>query len=158
MATCLMTVSGVLRGPSGQPITEGVRLYTALAETYRVALASDDVDDDTMWLQIEGLRQHQQIVGDTPGYLRGSDRLLSQVDWLLGKGHDLTLVVDPNPSNIAKMLHKGVVSMLFAQPKYARPEFRPDFKHQVKPWAEMVAEIETQALLEQQPRRTSEDD
>jgi hypothetical protein len=147
VASALISVDGVLRDASGLPISEGVRLVAALSEGYRVILASRDVDDDVMWLRIEGIKDHQEVLGDTPGYLRGQDQRLAQVDHLLGRGEGLTLVVDPDPSRVALVMHKGVVGVLFGHPKFARPEYRQDYTHTVRPWDEMVAEIEKQQVL-----------
>jgi hypothetical protein len=146
--TALIAIEGVLRDSSGLPISEGVRLLSAISSAYRVALASRDVDDDALWLQIEGIRDHQEIVEDTPGYLRGQDHRLSQIDHLLGRGQEVTLVVDPDPGKVALVMHKGIVGVLFGHPKFSRPEYRPDHQHVVRPWDEMVAEIETQKVLE----------
>ena len=114
----------------------------------RVALGSTDRDDDDLWLHSEGMRDHQEVVEDTPGFLRGGDHLLSQIDYLLGRGQEVSIVIDADPDNIARVMHRGVTALLFCHPKFSRPEFRPDYQHQVRPWDSIVQEIETQAALE----------
>lgn len=144
MATALIVVDGVLRDHNGLPIFDGVRLLSALSSAYRVVLASRDIDDDEMWLQIEGIVDHDEIVEDTPSYLRGGDHLMSQVEYLLGRGQDVALVTTPDPSKAALVMHRGILALLFGHPKVARPEWREDYEHVVRPWDEIVSEIEKQ--------------
>lgn len=153
-----ITLEGVLRAPlGGGPVPEGVELYHALISTHRVAVVLDDVDRDgaALWLKKEGLQDYvalhpQRLVDrDMLGFERGTNLppRCSQYRRLRAQG-GLTLVVDPDPLAIKGAMEMGITGMLFAHPKIARPEFRPDHDRQPRPWDEMVAEVEYQRTVE----------
>lgn len=148
MATALVVVDGVLRDHTGRPIPEGVRLYAALTEGYRVVVAVEDEAADEHWLTMHGLTGYQEMVSDSPLSKRGGSIRIGQVEHLLGRGQDVALVVDADPSNVAKVLARGITAALFSHPKFTRPEFRPDHDGGMRPWDDIVAEIETQRRLE----------
>lgn len=145
-----VTLEGVLRTPYGNaPVPEGVQLYSALTQVFRVAVVLDDVDRDAaaLWLKKEGFRDYvllhpQRLVDRSMPVPR-----LSQYQRLRAQGN-VELVIDPDPAAIAGAMRLGLTGLLFAQPKIARPEFRPDYEREPRPWGEIVSEVEYQRTVE----------
>lgn len=155
-----ITLEGVLRAPvGGGPVPEGLELYRALVTTHRVAVVLDDLDREgaALWLKKEGMADYvalhpQRLVDhDMLGFERGTSlpARVSQYRRLRAQG-DL-MVIDPDPLAIAGALQMGITGLLFAQPKIARPEFRPDYEREPRPWNELVAEVEYQRTVESSP-------
>lgn len=157
MATALMVVNGVLRDDQKRPIPEGIALFHALSQGYRVALAVEDKIVDAHWLMMEGLTVYQELIDENvPGALRGQEETLSQVEYLLGRGQQVSLVVLANPQSAAFVVERGVTVSLFVHPRFTRPEYRPDWNGGMRRWDDIVTEIETQKRLEIE-RRPPED-
>lgn len=149
MATALMVVNGVLRDDQKRPIPEGIALFHALSQGYRVVLAVEDKIVDAHWLMMEGLTGYQELLDENvPGALRGQEETLSQVEFLLGRGQQVGIVVLANPQSAAFVVERGVTVSLFVHPRFTRPEYRPDWNGGMRRWDDIVAEIEIQKRLE----------
>lgn len=134
--TALIELTGVLRADNGSPIVEGTMLYNALAAWQRLVVVVEDAEADERWLTINGFREHAQLlVGEMPLAVRQARGKL---------GMDVQLVVTPSPATAAASMHAGVTTLLFAHPRFARPEFRADYDGDKREWAEIVAEIDAQ--------------
>ncbi|GAA2321837.1 hypothetical protein GCM10010149_88650 [Nonomuraea roseoviolacea subsp. roseoviolacea] len=144
----VMVVDELLRDVStGGPVPEGRRLYQALSGLYTVVLIADTPTDD-VWLAVNGFDQHQAVVtrlAEDPDDV--AIRRIRQVERLRAQGAALEYLVDPDPGVVAAVIRTGVPCLLAVNPPYARPEFHPHFTEEIRPWDQLVAEIDqTKAL------------
>ncbi|MFI6495955.1 hypothetical protein [Nonomuraea typhae] len=154
----VITVDGVLRDASTSGyIALGQRLYLSLAEHWRLALIADE-PIEAIWLAVNGFSAHQTLVqrqpedpGDNP------IRRIRQVERLRAMGADVGLLVDPDPAVVAAVSRMGVPCLLYVDPPFARPEWRPDYWEIVTPWSEMVAELDRTRALRAADTRYLED-
>lgn len=155
--TAVMQVEGVLRKPvTGAVIDEGRRLYHGLASTFGIVLVSEGNDQQfyKTWLGMEGFTKHDHIVYS--GEWRPEDR-----NWWvrtagmlkISYGYDTNLIVIPDPFDAAALIERGYNTVLFTQASYALPEWRPDHRAGIRPWAEMTAEIERGRALRAADKR-----
>lgn len=152
----VIAVEGVLRSPTGQPLPEGVLLYNAFAPIVRVVLVLDDLDQDEAvhWLRTEGLKSHAELVLTDPRYQEAELRR-HQLERARARSA-VDLLIDPSPLNVAEALKLGISGLLFSQPRYLRPEFRPDVKGDIRRWDEVEAEVARQRDLHAADKRASE--
>jgi hypothetical protein len=143
MATALISVEGVMKTETGDPIQEGIRLYRILAEQYRVIVCSDQNTELTEhWLRSNMITGYAEIYDDT-NFFEGQDLRCRHLDMALAKGR-VALFIDPDADRCAYSLSKNVHTLLFAAPKFVRSS------RMVRPWEDLKLEIEKQrdALLE----------
>lgn len=138
----LMRLDGVLRSSDGAIIRAGHGLYTGLCEIYRVViLATRDLDET--WLRINGLTAHQFVIYPEPGDPADEPaRRVRQIQRLRSRAEVVELVVDPDPAVAAAVCRVGVPVLHYVDPPYARPEFLPDYTSRIRPWDQMVADLE----------------
>lgn len=151
-----MALDGVIRAEGKKEIPNGVHLYRALVKTCRLVIAIDDDDEDAAayWLKMQGLVGHAEIITDgVPGHLRGDDVRVAQVHDLKGRGHGVDLVVEANAAKVERLVHDGIPVALWMQPKFSRPEDRPDWDGTPRPWDDLMAEIQRQRELAAERRR-----
>lgn len=138
-----IVVEGILRMPNdSSPIIPGLMLYKSLVKDHRVSLIFDSSGREKIqyWLLMNGLTDHTKEV-----YWEQDDpedtihRRIAQVGRLRQDG-PLSMVFETDPSVSAALLDKGITSFLFLHPRYMHPDFRPDAKGEVTPWAQVVAE------------------
>lgn len=140
-----VALDGVLRAEIGDaPISEGFNLYQALVTTYRVCVVLDNQDTElaALWLRKEGLRNYVQLHQRRP-----LDDRRMQYKRLQAVG-PVELVIDSDPAAVAAAAGLGIPSMCFLHPRATRPEWRPDYEKQPRAWEELVAQVETQRLVE----------
>lgn len=145
----VMAIEGVLRNYRGQPIPEGIALYVALQNTHKIVLVADTLDAETVahWLKVERLKEHTKV-------LVGGTRP-RQIEALRAADSPVTLLVDADPHNVARALATGVTGLLFAAPKYLRPEHMP-VPGEVRPWSEIADEMDRQAQMRADDPRLGE--
>lgn len=132
----LLEMQGVLRSDNGKPVAEGITLYASLAAFHRIVLVGEDADTDSRWLKLNGLDDHAQLlIGSMDVALRHARGQLAL---------DIRLLVSPSPATVAAAMHLGVTSLLFAHPRFARPEFRNDVEREPREWDAIVAEMDAQ--------------
>lgn len=150
----MIALEGVLRSHNGgAPIVEGITLYHALCEHNTVVLAtSDDRAAAEHWLMVEKLRRHVLVV-DSSVAIRDNDIRAGQLRHVAGIGRRIEMLVDPSPSRCAQAMANGITTLLFSQPRYQRPEWRPDADKGMRPWGEITAELEKQAEVEAEDTR-----
>lgn len=142
--TVLMAVDGVLRQAGGGPLHDGFLLYQALSGDHLLILAVDGPTREAdNWLRVHGLQLHSQVIGDEVSY--GDDDLRArQIAVVRSKGR-LDLLVEPDPDRVAAAVRQGVTSLLFAHPRYSRPEFSPDApKRKRRSWQSIKDELNRQ--------------
>ena len=143
MATALVALEGVLMTEVGDPIPEGIRLFRILSASYRVVICSDMSQAHTEhWLRSH-LITGQGDVYDNRYFFEGQDLRSRQLAVALNGGR-VDLFVDPDADRCAEAVAMGITALLFAAPKFVRT------KRIVKPWEDVVNEVERQklALLE----------
>lgn len=160
--TAVVQVEGVLRKPvSGTVLDSGRRLYHGLAGTFRlvlVAVEATNAQHMTSWLGMEGFTKHDHIVypmqwaQDTrvPMWLNIARTLTH------AHGYNVELTVLPGPEDAMVLIEQGYSTLLFTDAAYSLPEWRPDHRAGVKPWKELVGEIETQRALRAADKRMQE--
>lgn len=143
-----VALDGVLRAEIGSaPIPEGFNLYQALVTTYRVCVVLDNQDatEAALWLRKEGLRNYVQLHQRRP-----LDDRSMQYKRLQAVG-PVELVIDSDPSAVASAAQLGITSMCFLHPRATRPEWRPDYEKGPRAWGDLVAQVEQQRLVDDDP-------
>jgi hypothetical protein len=143
----VISIEGVLKRPNSDAvIPAGQLLYHGLAETHAVHLA-DDADTFNSskllaqnWLKRSGFNKHIRVIkpyaSDRYGLLGGIQSLRPDLHV------DLVVVADPTVASA--LLAAGYTTVLFTHPRYARPQWKPDYRGEPKAWDDVVAEIEAQ--------------
>jgi hypothetical protein len=139
MATALVALEGVLMTEVGDPIPEGIRLFRILAGSYRVVICSDLSQAMTEhWLRSNLIMGHGDVY-DNRYFFEGQDLRSRQLAVAINGGR-VSLFVDPDADRCAEAVSLGITALLFAAPKFVRT------KRIVKPWEDVVNEIERQKL------------
>jgi hypothetical protein len=159
-STVAIVIDGVLRHEVGhRPIAEGLMLYRVLAPVYNVVLLGDQDDPPYVgevmhFYSVENLTQHSRtLYGDTSSIDLGPRRLRSLLR-LRNSGMAVDFVVEPDPSISARLFEYGFNVMHFMHSQYARPQWRPDHKHEVVPWDELVMRETAAKRLKAEDMRT----
>lgn len=141
----LLTIEGVLAravkpGDWSAPIPEGIKLYDALRQRFKIALVTgvEDTVKTEHWLKHNGVREYTTVMGPVGVSNLDVDVREQQVLELRGLGHAIDLLIDSSPSVVTRVLGLGVTTLLFTSPRYARPEFRPGAKTVAREWAELA--------------------
>jgi hypothetical protein len=139
LATALVALEGVLKTEVGDPIPEGIRLFRILAQNYRVVICSDMSQALTdHWLRSNLIIGYGDVY-DNRYFFEGQDLRSRHLAIAMSSGR-VDLFVDPDADRCAEAIGKGVTSLLFAAPKFVRTT------RQVKPWEDVVNEVERQKL------------
>lgn len=139
MATALIALEGVLRTETGDPIPEGIKLYRLLVDNYRVIITSDlSADVTEHWLRSNLIIGYAGIYDNSLAY-EGQELRSRQLSVAMSQGI-VSLFIDPDADFCAEALSKGIVTILFASPKFVRRT------RAVRPWEDMVQEVERQKL------------
>jgi hypothetical protein len=168
MPSVAITVEGVIRrAVGGQPVPEGLDLYYGLASRMKVVLITDELDrlpDDlritelAYWLRLEGLMQHDRIIYSEPMWQGDvAIRRICQVNDARRMGHDITMVIEPDPAVSAELLRTGYNVMTFTHAAYSVPSWRPDYKHTPTPWDKLSEQVEQESYLRANDERRIED-
>jgi hypothetical protein len=140
-----ITIEGVLQQVVGDaPIPTGKHLYEGLSNVAGIALITDqDPEVVNRWLGLNGFDKHAFIVPrDVIDPEDLAERRALQVRRLRSYGADVGLVIDSDPMAVRALFRDGVAASLYLSPVYSRPEHRPDYDGEVRPWDDLVAEIE----------------
>lgn len=139
-------VDGIMRRERDQSIImEGVALYKSLNETNRVILICEDAERTDIWLKTNNLaKKLDDIVGivDTP---LDRPKLLT-VETIRSKGK-IDYVVTEDTELARQLIEVGVPVLVFLNPRYTRPEFRPDGREGKKSWVDINEELDRQQGL-----------
>jgi len=138
----LMFFDGVMCNSKNAPIPNGMMFYRHLNELNRVLILCKDKAKTDHWLRQQKISKLDDIVDyDIPSI--GDDPEFRQVEYLRGLG-PVDYVVTSNPELAKKLLEVGVTTIVFLNPVYVTEKFRPDSRHGVKSWSDIVTEIERQ--------------
>lgn len=159
--TAVMQVEGVLRKPvTGAPIDEGRRLYHGLAGTFDIVLVSEGNDQQyyKTWLGMEGFAKHAHVVYSGEWRPEADNWWVRTAGMLkLSYGYNTALFVIPDPLDATALIGRGYSTLLFTQASYALPEWMPDSKPGIRPWAELIAEVERGRALRAADKRMEDD-
>ena len=144
MAVFGMFIDGVLRSSTGAPIYQGLGIYKLLQEANKIYVFSNDVARDERWLRENKLWNNtDDLIG--PDVANGDpDVEFRQVQHCRTLGGSFEMVITSNPDLAARLLEKGVTSLMLLHPVYIDEKFRPDGRKGVKSWNDIKAEIEKQ--------------
>ena len=146
----LVELNGVLRTDTDAPIATGVIMVGTLTVYNKITLMSslgrkateywlnsnkivdiDDVIDASVALEYENLAERQI----------NHARALGGID----------LFITGNPNLWAYAFEMGIPSVMFGQPSYLRPEFRPDAPKRLRAWDSIE-----KSITEQNVKRTTD--
>jgi len=148
-------VDGVMRRVRDQSIImEGVALYKSLNETNRVILVCDDAERTDVWLKTNNLAKKLDdimAVVDTP---LERPRLLT-IETIRSKGK-IDYVVTEDTELATQLIEMGIPVLVFLNPRYTRPEFRPDGREGRKSWNAINEELDRQQGLYDDDARLGE--
>lgn len=143
MSTAIVSLEGVLKTETGDPIPEGIKLYRILAEHYRIVISSDmDFEKTDHWLRSNLIIGYADIY-DSRYFFEGQKLEERHIDVAKSKGK-VSLVITSDGELAAYALANGIASVLFSNPKFIKT--KKDFKA----WEQVSEEVERQrlALLE----------
>ncbi|MFI1796509.1 hypothetical protein ACH427_04010 [Streptomyces sp. NPDC020379] len=145
-----ITIEGVLRNTENDgAIPAGKALYQALGSQHSLYLISDSTDAwrTNRWLAHNGLDLHMRTVHNRkPNEWRDTTQIrLDAVGQLTGAGIKVDLVVEPDPRITAELLALGYPTATLTLPHFAKPEWRPDYDGNLRPWDSLIEEMEAQA-------------
>lgn len=155
--TLLVTFDGVLCHGGfriqAEPVMEHIALVKALEAAYRlvyVVPADADLEHADTWL-LTNLGEMDPVVlhGDSLSeHLRRAR---------LGR-YNVVSVLTSDPGTAAEALRLGLTPLLLTSPSYARPEFRPDWDRDPRPWDAVIEEVDHQRRLKARDERAAEQD
>lgn len=136
----MISLDGVLRTETGDPIHAGLKLYRTLLMTYRVAVATDGtLEEAEHWLRSNLLTGHAEVYTNALAF-EGQDLRLRQLAIAKVNG-EVELFIDPDVDRCVSALQSGTPIILFASPKFVRR------KRKIKPWDHIKDEIAAQKEL-----------
>lgn len=139
----LVFVDGVLRTPKSAPIPDGMALYRSLKEKHRVLLLCDDKEKTDHWLRQHRINNVDDLVESKSVPALGDDPHFRLVMWVKSQG-PVEYVITSDPQLTLRLLEVGMTTLVFLQPTYIKEDFRPDSRHGVRPWTDIVQELEKQ--------------
>lgn len=150
--TAVIAMEGVLRSPvGGAPLPQGMSLLGALNTNHVIALISDESSTEKVehWLKVHGVNQHSYLlVADKFDPEDVGERRVRHIKRLRANGVTGSIVlVEADPRAAQACFEVGVPCLLFAYPQYLEPKHRPDHVDAIRPWADLVEEVERQNSL-----------
>jgi hypothetical protein len=148
----VVTFNGIIRRDRDQSmITEGTHLYRSLNETNRVLLLTDSRERTDIWLKTNNLSKKIDDIIEVSDPT-APNAVFREIEAIRSKGK-IEFVVTEDPELAKSLLVVGIPVLVFLNPKYTRPEFRPDTRIGVKKWEDITAEIDRQqGLFVEDPR------
>lgn len=138
--TMVISIDGVLRTEVGDPIPQGLKLYSALVQAGRVVLSTDGTKEAAEhWLRTQLVTGYGDLLANDSAY-EGEDLKIRHLKLTQAKGR-IILFVDPDVDRCKAALQMGITTLLFASPKFVRT------KRQIKPWNELTEELQKQKEL-----------
>jgi len=138
--------NGIIRRDRDQSmITEGTHLYRSLNETNRVLLLTDSRERTDIWLKTNNLSKKIDDIIEVSDPT-APNAVFREIEAIRSKGK-IEFVVTEDLDLAKSLLEVGIPALIFLNPKYTRPEFRPDNRSGVKKWKEITAEIDRQQGL-----------
>lgn len=152
----LVFLDGVIRRRADHSIIlDGAAIYKSFNENYRVLIVTDDKEKTDIWLKTNNLaKKIDDIVeiedtplGDAMFYTVERERAKGKIDFVVTEDSDLT----------KRLIEVGIPVLVFLNPRYTRPEFRPDTRSGIKSWGLITEELDKQQGLYLDDNRLDED-
>jgi len=149
----VVSLDGVLCGPTGDLVQKGLIVYRAFKQLGRVVLLTEmSTQRAEGWLMINNINDYDDLVDDSVVIDPAQDLRERQLEVVTSRG-PVSLYIDSDPERATLGLKRGISTLLFAESEYAHFRFRPDVSKSVRPWDELVAErTRQQALRATDPR------
>jgi hypothetical protein len=148
----LIFMEGVLRNEKAFPIADGMALYRILKERNRVLVMCEDKEKSDHWLRQHRINNIDDLVDIADVPAPGDFPKLRQVEWVKSQG-PVEYVITSDPDLTVKLLEKGITTLVFLNPTYAKEEFRPDSRKGVRSWSDITTELERQQDQYQEDER-----
>lgn len=131
--SAIISVEGVMRTDTKDPIPEGIKLFRTLVASYRVVLSTtSDRKEIEHWAKSNFIVDFANILTSEDSYY-GMELKRRHID--LSKQDGVTeLFIDSDADICAMALAAGVPTMLFATPKYFKSS------RAIKPWDAITEE------------------
>ena len=141
----LIQVEGVLTNQLGQPIPVGEQVFRSLVHANRIVLSTIKYKADAeRYVALRGLIDWANL-RTAEDVLPGVETYWRHIELEKQMG-SLDLVITADPAMVEHCFKESVPTMLLAHPVYMVPEFRPDSEFSLRPWNDMVNEIETRSI------------
>ena len=145
----LVFLDGVLKKDGGSPIAQGTALFRSLKEQRRTLILCKNKAHTEVWLKENNILSIDDLVS---GDELGIDDEFNLVEYCRSKGYvDIVVTADVDLSH--RLLEAGIHTILYLDPKYTRPEFRPDDPRGKRSWDDLQAELDRQVDLYREDRR-----
>ena len=154
----LLSLDGVMRSSTGDVVFGGVATYRAFKAVGRVTLLT--VMERRLadaWCLTNNVSDYDDLIDASVEVDPDETLRFRQLSVARTRG-TVDLYIDAEPTYVAEGLRRGMTALLFSQPSYARPEFRPDAPKGVRPWDELIAERTRQQAMIATDSRLFDDD
>ena len=149
----VVSLDGVLCGPTGDLVQKGLVVYRAFKSMGRVVLLTEMTTQRAEgWLMINNIVDYDDLIDSSVEIDPKQDLRERQLEVVMSRG-PVSLYIDSDPERATMGLKRGVSTLLFAESEYAHFRFRPDVPKSVRPWDELVAERTRQQALIATDRR-----
>lgn len=146
----LVELDGVLRNDSDAPVATGVLMVGTLTVYNKIILMSAlDRRATEYFLNSNKVVDVDDIIDSSVG-LEGEDLGERQINHARALG-GIDLFITGNPRLWAYAFDMGIPSVMFGQPSYLRPEFRPDAPKRIRAWDAIE-----KSITEQNIKRTTD--
>ena len=154
----VVSLDGVLCGPTGDLVQKGLVVYRAFKALGRVVLLTGMTTQQAEgWLMINNIPDYDDLIDSSVVIDPKQDLRERQLEVVMSRG-PVSLYIDSDPERATMALKRGISTMLFAESEYSHFKFRPDVPKSVRPWDELVAErTRQQALLSTDARTKAAD-
>jgi len=143
----VVSLDGVLSGPTGDLVQKGLVVYRAFKQIGRVVLLTDTTTQQAEgWLMINNINDYDDLIDSSVVIDPHQNLRDRQLEVVMSRG-PVSLYIDSDPERATQGLRKGISTLLFAESEYAHFRFRPDVPKSVRPWDEVVAERTRQQAL-----------
>ena len=149
----LIFFDGVMSHRFAAPIVQGVALFRSLQTHRRTVILCKEREKTEKWLRDNNILKIDDLVSAEE---IGVSKDLELIEYCRSKGK-IDVVVTSDITLSTKLLEAGIPTLLFLDPKYTRPEFRPDAPKGVKSWEELQTEKDRQEELYREDPRANED-
>jgi hypothetical protein len=148
----LVQLDGVLRNTDDQIIPTGIIMASTLTVYNQLTYMSTMTRAETeRWLNVNKIVDFDNVI-DNSVALAGESLEERQITFARSRGA-IDLFITGDPHLWAYAFDLGIAAVMFAQPSYLRPEFRPDAPRKVRAWSEIEEAVEKQNELRTTDRR-----
>jgi rRNA-processing protein FCF1 len=135
-------------------IIEGSALYKTLNETNRVIIVAEDREKADIWLKTNNLAKKIDDIFEHIDTVSDNIRLAT-IESLRSRGK-IDYVVTEDIDLARSLIEVGIPVLVFLNPRYTRPEFRPDAREGVKSWELITDELDRQQGLYVDDKRVTD--